>query len=43
MEEAVVESRALTETGKQLGSTVEHRLVRRVGGRWYVVDYAPRF
>ncbi|MBR0107806.1 MAG: hypothetical protein IJM07_01655, partial [Pyramidobacter sp.] len=43
VEEAVVESRALTETGKQLGSPVEHRLVRRGGGRWYVVDYAPRF
>ena len=43
IEEAVVESRALTETGKQLGSPVAHRLVRRSGGRWYVVDYAPRF
>ena len=42
-EEAVVESRAYTETGKQLGTPVEHRLVRRGGGRWYVVDYAPRF
>ena len=42
-EEAVVESRAFDKNGKQLGSPHEHRLIRRGGGRWYVLDYAPRF
>ncbi len=43
VEQAVVESRAFDKNGKQLGSPHEHRLIRRNGGRWYVLDYAPRF
>lgn len=43
VEEAVVESRAFDANGKQVGSPHEHRLIRRGGGRWYVLDYAPRF
>ena len=43
VEEAVVESRAFDSNGKQVGSPHEHRLIRRGGGRWYVLDYAPRF
>lgn len=43
VEEATVESRAIDENGKQLGSPHPHRLIRKGGGRWYVQDYAPRF
>ncbi|MCR5563826.1 MAG: hypothetical protein K6F46_10780, partial [Desulfovibrio sp.] len=43
IEEAVVESRAFDEKGKQIGSPHEHRLIRKDGGRWYVKDYEPRF
>ena len=43
IEEATVESRAIDENGKQLGSPHPHRLTRTGGGRWYVQDYAPRF
>ena len=43
IEEAVVESRAYDNDGKQLGSPHPHKLVRRGGGRWYVEDYAARF
>lgn len=43
VEEATVESRAIDENGKQMGSPHPHRLIRRGGGRWYVQDYAPRF
>jgi len=43
VEEATVESRAIDENGKQLGSPHPHRLIRTGGGRWYVQDYAPRF
>lgn len=40
---AIVETTAIDENGKQLGSPHPHRLVRWNGGRWYVEDYAPRF
>ena len=43
VEEATVESRAIDENGKQLGSPHPHRLIRKGSGRWYVQDYAPRF
>ena len=43
IEEAVVESKAFDENGKQLGTPHPRRLIRRGGGRWYVEDYAPRF
>ena len=43
VEEAVVESRAYDKNGKQLGTPHEHRLRRRGGGRWYVLDYQVRF
>ena len=43
VEEAVVESRAFDENGKQIGSPHSRRLIRRGGGRWYVEEYAPRF
>ncbi len=43
IEEAIVESKAYDENGKQLGTPHPHRLIRRGGGRWYVADYAPRF
>ncbi|MBP3730584.1 MAG: hypothetical protein J6I40_03830 [Mailhella sp.] len=43
IEEAIVESRAYDDNGKQLGSPHPHKLVRRGGGRWYVEDYAARF
>lgn len=43
IEEAVVESKAYDENGKQLGTPHPHKLIRRGGGRWYVEDYAPRF
>ena len=43
IEEAVVESRAYDNDGKQLGSPHPHKLIRRGGGRWYVEDYAARF
>ena len=43
VEEATVESKAYDENGKQLGTPHPHKLVRRGGGRWYVLDYAPRF
>lgn len=43
VEEATVESRAIDENGKQLGSPHPHRLIRTGNGRWYVQDYAPRF
>ncbi|MCQ2445106.1 MAG: hypothetical protein MJ061_06450, partial [Mailhella sp.] len=43
IEEAVVESRAWNESGRQLGSPQRHSLIRRNGGRWYVSDYAARF
>ena len=40
---ATVESKAYDANGKQLGSPHPHKLIRRGGGRWYVMDYAPRF
>ena len=43
LEEAIVESRAYDNDGKQLGSPHPHKLIRRNGGRWYVEDYAARF
>ena len=43
LEEALVESRAYDNDGKQLGSPHPHKLIRRNGGRWYVEDYAARF
>ncbi len=43
VEEAVVESRAYDNDGKQIGSPHPHKLVRRGNGRWYVDDYAARF
>ncbi len=43
IEEAVVESRAYDENGRQLGSPHPHTLIRRGSGRWYVEDYAIRF
>jgi len=43
IEEAIVESKAYDENGKQLGSPHPHKLIRRGGGRWYVDEYAPRF
>lgn len=43
VEEATVESCAIDENGKQLGSPHPHRLIRTGNGRWYVQDYAPRF
>ena len=43
VEEAVVESTAYDKNGKQLGSPHPHRLRRKGGGRWYVLDYQQRF
>lgn len=43
IEEAIVESKAYDENGKQFGTPHLHKLIRRNGGRWYVEDYAPRF
>ena len=43
VEEAIVESRAYDNDGKQIGSPHPHKLVRRGNGRWYVDDYAARF
>ena len=43
VEEAIVESRAYDNDGKQLGSPHPHKLIRKGGGRWYVEDYAARF
>ena len=43
VEEAVVESIAYDKNGKQLGSPHPHRLRRKGGGRWYVLDYQQRF
>lgn len=43
VERMVVESRAIDENGKQLGSPHAHKVIRRNHGRWYVEDYAPRF
>ncbi len=43
IEEAVVESTAYDKNGKQLGSPHPHRLRRKGGGRWYVLDYQQRF
>ena len=40
---AIVETTAIDENGKQLGSPHPHKLVRWGNGRWYVEDYAPRF
>jgi len=43
VEEAVVESIAYDKNGKQLGTPHPHRLRRKGGGRWYVLDYQLRF
>jgi len=43
VERMTVESRAIDENGKQLGSPHPHKVIRRNHGRWYVEDYAPRF
>ena len=43
VEDALVESKALDERGKQVGSPNPHHLIRRGGGRWYVEDYEIRF
>lgn len=43
LEEAIVESTAYDKNGKQLGSPHPHRLRRKGGGRWYVLDYQQRF
>jgi len=40
---AIVETTAIDEYGKQLGSPHPHKLVRWGNGRWYVEDYALRF
>ena len=40
---AIVETTAIDENGKQVGSPHPHKLVRWGNGRWYVEDYAPRF
>ena len=40
---AIVETTAIDENGKQLGTPHPHKLVRWGNGRWYVEDYAPRF
>ena len=41
--EAYVESRAIDENGKQLGSPQRHTLIQRADGRWYVSTYEIRF
>ena len=43
VEDAKVESKAIDERGKQVGSPNPHHLIRRGGGRWYVEDYEIRF
>ena len=43
VEEATVESQAWAKSGRQVGQPVLHRMRRVNGGRWYVIDYAPRF
>ena len=43
LEEAVVESRAYDAKGRQLGTPHPRKFIRRGGGRWYVLEYAPRF
>lgn len=43
IEDARVESKAVNENGKQVGSPNPHHLIRRGGGRWYVEDYEIRF
>lgn len=40
---AIVETTAIDENGKQLGSPHPHKLVRWGNGPWYVEDWAPRF
>ena len=43
VEQATVVSQAWAKSGRQVGQPVQHRLRRVNGGRWYVLDYAPRF
>lgn len=43
VEDAKLESKAIDERGKQVGSPNPHHLIRRGGGRWYVEDYEIRF
>ena len=43
VEDARVESKAVDERGKQVGSPNPHHMIRRGGGRWYVEDYEIRF
>ena len=43
VKQAIVNSRAFNENGKQIGSPHPHVLVKKGNGRWYVEDYAARF
>ncbi len=43
LEQATVESKAWDKNGRQINQPVLHRLQRKNGGRWYVLDYALRF
>jgi len=43
VKQAIVNSRAFNENGKQIGSPHPHVLIKKGNGRWYVEDYAARF